>query len=141
MKNIVKIIRIITFVVLIGSSMVACNNDTDDGESALIKYGELTVTGGGKIPIYKTVAVTDAQMSALVGGLNVVARVQAGYDAMTTSKGKLNTTNVSAIYISNIGYTGDGKYVTSSKVIEVAPNNTVEEMQSAFEIIATTDIP
>ena len=140
MKNIVKIIGIITFVVLIGSSMIACKNDTDDDAPALVKYGELTVDGGGKIPIYKTATVTDAQMTALVGGLNVVARVQAGYDAMVSNKAKLNTTNVSAIHIHASG-DGDAFLSGSKYIIRAGHSLDTTQMRSALSDAVTYDIP
>lgn len=142
MRNTFKLIKIIAIASIITFTLIGCDTDSDDGSNAntLVKYGDLNIAsehGGGTIPIYKTADVTDAQMTALVGGLNVIERVQAGYDAITINKAKISTTKVSAIWITNdtgnIGISdGHGKFIMNLK-----HDLTSAQMKSGLEEIAT----
>ena len=74
----------------------AIDDDLSCGHSAKI-YGYVNLDDGGKIPVYRTKAVTDTQM------VGVVSNVQAGYDGM----GGGSKPNITAIKVSSIWITND----------------------------------
>jgi hypothetical protein len=70
----------------------------------------------------------------------VVANVQAGYDGVAAgARAKINTTNVSAIWITTDA-PGDTEYVSASKIIKIGRTLTVAQMTSDLQVVATYDI-
>jgi uncharacterized repeat protein (TIGR02543 family) len=80
------------------------------------------------IPVYRTTAVTDAQMAG------VFAKLEAGYNGVAAgAKAKITTTNVTAIHITNDAY---GEYVGASKVIKIGHTLTSAQITSELYDIA-----
>jgi hypothetical protein len=126
MKN--KLIVWLIAVIAIIGIIASCNNGTT--EEALKLYGE--VNG---IPVYRVTAdVTDAQMTALIDGKNVVQRIQAGWDGLTlTEKSKISTTNISAIWITTTpSVAADG----SRRIIKLPYYETADKMKDWLEDMA-----
>ena len=111
-------------------ALAACSDgSSDDG---LVHYGDLILDGGGTIPIYKTAAVTDAQMPG------VVATVQAGYDGLGANKFRFIPSKVSAIWIDtadNFNDLGSNKWI-----IKVKFDNDSSQMIDVFQFMVDTKI-
>jgi hypothetical protein len=125
-------------------ALAGCPNETPQPTPqpppALVKYGDLTLSGGGTIPIYKTATVTDAQMAALVDGKNVVQRIQAGYDDSFSNKGNITTTKVSAIHIIASGATPTCTQSGSKWIISLPYNFTASQMRATLNGFGGSDL-
>ena len=116
------------------------NPDPDPGPW-LIHVGYLT-TSGGDIPIYRTAAVTDAQMTTPIDSLNVVARLQAAYsDASFAGKENITPSKVSAIHITGEGTANTSIVADAPKwIIGIRHNRNLMQMRSTFETHGTGDL-
>jgi hypothetical protein len=92
-------------------ALAGCPNETPQPTPqpppALV--GSLSLPGGSTILIIQMTNVTDAQMAELVGGLNVVQRVQSGYGLLdegqkTALVGKIDEIHIAPISLPAPGY-------------------------------------